>query len=1056
MTAQLSLDEPIQLDVSGMTCAACAGRVERALNQVDGVAASVNYATERALVTGADPSRADELVQRIEKAGYGARVHDDADDAWSRRATEVRITSLRRRLLVAALLTVPLMDITIVLALVPGWRFPGWEWLCVALAVPIVGWAAWPFHRATVRNLRHGNLSMDTLVSLGIAASFGWAVATLIFGLGGDGSGFWLGFGVTPEGADSLYLDVAAGMTTFQLAGRYFETRSRRKAGDVLGALNRLAATHVRVVRDGAERVEPAASLRVDDRFVVLPGETIPADGAVLDGRASVDTSMVTGESTPASVEAGDQVVGGTISTDGRLEVRATSVGAHTKLAQMAALAEAAQARKANVQTLVDRIVTWFVPAVVALAILVTLGWTLAGTPFQQAFGTGIAVLIIACPCALGLATPTALMVGIGRGASLGILVKGQDALEASGRITTVLLDKTGTLTTGGMTVATVELLGPAAPSETELIRAAASVEQGSEHVIARALRDAAQQRAGRLSKHDRFSAHPGRGASAHVDGIEVLVGNAALLRARGVDLDHAISALCSGAERAETPVLVSIGGTVAGYLGLVDSIKPGAAEAVAALHRQGLRTALVTGDAPAAAGRIAEELGIATVFSEVLPAGKADVVRELQSHGERVAMVGDGINDAVALAAADLGMAVVSGSDIALRSRAKRSERFGRTSAGRSDTTSPPSRSLLPGCSTRSSPRLRWRSLRSSSCRTASAFRDSVGRSDAGGVPVRRPYDSAMTSDAHRVDDPNGEWWDEGPIFSVRRAGAAATTLRPGAEPGRVSPWLPVVWAATAAYWVGFAYLVIPSILSHEVAPAAIEMRNQWWWYVLVVIAVVVLVGFGVFGVGRVADRGFGQQRASLLAIATAVAAGFAIGAGIHLSHLFAYHEAVSAGVEPRSNAVPDGLILIIVAGLGAMTFVVCAIALPFVIWSAVAAQREIARYRRSGARYEATLVVVDFRAERIGSFSQFDVTARFETSAGVHRVRARMAAVPSRVPIVGSPVLVMIAADAGDLPTGDVPPKSRGILIEPDPARALEFEPDAQRYLVQADGGS
>uniref|UniRef100_UPI002606051C heavy metal translocating P-type ATPase n=1 Tax=Microbacterium sp. TaxID=51671 RepID=UPI002606051C len=445
--------EAIELDISGMTCAACAGRVERALNKLDGVTATVNYATERALITGLPDTDTARAIQQVENAGYGAHLRDGADDAWSARATEVRITSLRRRLTVAALLTVPLMDITLVLALVPGWRFPGWEWVCVLLALPIVTWAAWPFHRATLRNLRHGMVSMDTLVSLGIVASFGWAVATLLFGLGSTGqNGYWLGFGITPAGADSLYLDVAAGMTTFQLAGRYFETRSRRKAGDVLGALNALAATHVRILHNGTETIQPADTLRAGDTFVVLPGETIPADGTVTTGTAAVDASMMTGEPVPVPVAPGSTVVGGTISSDGRLEVTATAVGAHTQLAQMAALTDNAQARKARVQTLVDRIVTWFVPAVIVLALLVGTAWALAGTPIQQAFGIGISVLIIACPCALGLATPTALMVGIGRAATLGILIKGHDALEASGQVTTVVLDKTGTLTTGRMT----------------------------------------------------------------------------------------------------------------------------------------------------------------------------------------------------------------------------------------------------------------------------------------------------------------------------------------------------------------------------------------------------------------------------------------------------------------------------------------------------------------------------------------------------------------------------------------------------------------------------
>ncbi|MDA3147158.1 copper-translocating P-type ATPase [Leucobacter sp. UCMA 4100] len=668
MTIQQNATDPLQLDISGMTCAACAGRVERALGQLDGVTASVNYATERAIITGLSPAEADLAVRRVEKAGYGARVHDDADDAWSRRATEVRITSLRRRLLVAAVLTVPLMDITIVLALVPGWRFPGWEWLCILLALPIVTWAAWPFHKATLRNLRHGNVSMDTLVSLGIAASFGWAVTSLLLGIGQDGAGYWLGFGVTPEGANSIYLDVAAGMTTFQLAGRYFETRSRRKAGDVLGALGQLAATHVRISRDGGESIEPAGSLRVGDTFVVLPGETIPADGTISAGYASVDTSMLTGEPVPKDLSPGDNVVGGTISTNGRLEVCATSVGAHTQLAQMAALAEQAQSRKARVQTLVDRITTYFVPAVIALAILVTLAWMLAGTAFQDAFGIGIAVLIIACPCALGLATPTALMVGIGRGASLGILVKGQDALEASGTITTVVLDKTGTLTAGTMTVtntATAENI-----QEHDLLRVAASVEQGSEHIIARAIMSAAKKQITDLEPATDFTIFPGKGATATVSGKLAIVGNKALLTEHGVPLNfNEPNGRQLHKNPAETTVFVAVEGKLIGAINLADTIKPGAKKAIEALRKQGLKTVLLTGDSKAAGDYTASQLGIDTALSEVLPADKAETVRALQTQGERVAMVGDGINDAVALAAADLGLAMVNGSDIALKS---------------------------------------------------------------------------------------------------------------------------------------------------------------------------------------------------------------------------------------------------------------------------------------------------------------------------------------------------------------------------------------------------
>ena len=657
--------EALELDVSGMTCAACAGRVERALNKLEGVTATVNYATERAVITGLPLTEAPRAIQQVENAGYGAHVREGADDTWSARATENRITSLRRRLVLAALLTVPLMDLTIVLALVPGWRFPGWEWVCVQLALPIVTWAAWPFHRATLRNLRHGMVSMDTLVSLGIAASFGWAVATLLFGLGDDQGGYWLGFGLTPAGANSIYLDVAAGMTTFQLAGRYFETRSRRKAGDVLGALNALAATHVRVLRDSVETIEPAGTLRTGDVFIVLPGETIPADGIVRGGTAAVDASMMTGEPLPAAVAAGDDVTGGTISTDGRLEITATAVGAHTRLAQMAALTDQAQARKARVQTLVDRVVTWFVPVVIVLAVIVATAWALAGTPLQQAFGIGISVLIIACPCALGLATPTALMVGIGRAASLGILIKGHDALEASGRVDTVVLDKTGTLTTGRMSVESATAYGV---PEHELWRIAASVERGSEHAIARAIENAATRHVTDLLPLETFTALPGLGAEADIAAARVLIGNAELLRTRGIDITRADTDLGAAAENGRTVVLVARDGELIGAFQLADTLKPYAAETITALRSQGLHTVLLTGDSPAAGRQIADTLSIDQVHAGVMPTTKADVIRDLQAQGRRVAMVGDGINDATALATADLGLALVAGTDIALK----------------------------------------------------------------------------------------------------------------------------------------------------------------------------------------------------------------------------------------------------------------------------------------------------------------------------------------------------------------------------------------------------
>ncbi len=657
--------EMIELDVSGMTCAACANRVEKALNKLDGVTATVNYATARAHVTGA--AGVDEVIAQVTKAGYGAHLHDGADDEWSRRATENRISSLRRRLIVSAVLAIPLMDITLVLALVPAWRFPGWELLSILLALPIVTWAAWPFHKVTFKNLRHGAVSMDTLVSLGIIASFGWAVLTLLFGLGeASDTGFWLGFGATPEGANSIYLDVAAGMTVFQLAGRYFETRSRRRAGDVLGALSALATSTARIVRDGEEVVRSVTELRKGDVFVVLPGESIPADGVILAGSAAVDTSMMTGEPVPAALGPGDGVVGGTISTDARLEVRATSVGAHTQLSQMAALTEQAQARKSRVQKLVDRVTSWFVPTVIALSLVVMAVWALLGAAPAQAFGVGIAVLIIACPCALGLATPTALMVGIGRGATLGILIKGHDALEASGTIDVVVLDKTGTLTTGRMAVA--ETLGFGVAGD-EVLALAAAVERGSEHAIARAIEQAASDRGLALPEATGFQTLPGLGASAVVGESLIVIGNPQLAADKGLSIPAGAQAgIDQAAEAGNTVALVARGDDVIGLITLSDTIKPDAADAVAALHAQGLKTVLLTGDSQHAGDRIARELGIDRVHAGVLPQGKAKVIEQLQAEGHKVAMVGDGINDAIALATADLGLGMVTGTDVALK----------------------------------------------------------------------------------------------------------------------------------------------------------------------------------------------------------------------------------------------------------------------------------------------------------------------------------------------------------------------------------------------------
>ncbi|MEU3766002.1 heavy metal translocating P-type ATPase [Amycolatopsis keratiniphila] len=644
----------VELTVSGMTCAACSARVERALNKLDGVRASVNYATERATVQVPATLADDVLIERVRKSGYTAEIRGDEDPDTG----FARVRDLRRRLVVAALLAIPLGNLSITLALVPRLRFPGWELLCLVLAVPVVFWSALPFHRATLRNLRHRSSSMDTLVSLGVLSSFAWSAWSAF--AGGTEPGYWIGFGPTAAGADAIYLDVAAGVTTFLLAGRYFESRSRRSAAGLLAALDALAVKDVRVLRDGAERMVPIGELAVGDLFVVKPGESIAADGVVHNGLSTVDVSAVTGEPVPAEVSTGDRVIGASVNRDGRLVVRATAVGTHSQLAQMTALAERAQARKAAVQRLVDRICAVFVPAVLGVAALTLAVWLLGGAPAREGFAAAVAVLIIACPCALGLATPTALMAGVGRGAQLGILIKGPDALEASRTVDTVVLDKTGTVTTGKMTVTACR---PADGFTTgELLRFAGAVEAGSEHAIAAAVVTAARAELPDLPAVERFTALPGLGAQGEVEGHDVLVGNARLFADRGIPGDFTVA---DGA----TAILVAVDGRVAGHLEVRDAVKPSAPAAVEALHALGLRTVLLTGDNEAAARVVAEEIGVSDVRAGVLPAEKAAVIEELRAGGARVAMVGDGINDGPALATADLGMAMARGSDIAVRS---------------------------------------------------------------------------------------------------------------------------------------------------------------------------------------------------------------------------------------------------------------------------------------------------------------------------------------------------------------------------------------------------
>lgn len=666
-TPESATDTVLQLDVGGMTCAACAGRVERALNKIDGARATVNLATERATVTGV--ADVEVALAAVRKVGYEAREHE-SDGDWSAASAMRRLSDLRLRLLVAAVLTVPLMDFTLALALVPSLRFPHWDLLSVAVAIPVVTWCAAPFHRVTWENLRHGALTMETLVSLGIVVSFGWASASVLFDLA-DESGFWIGFGDVPAGADALYLDVAAGLVTFQLAGRYFETRSRRRAVGVLDALGQLAAPEARVVRDGTTVVVPTPSVLVGESVVVLPGETIPLDGTVTAGIASVDTAPVTGESTPRTVQTGDTVIGGTLDTDGRIVVEVTAIGANTQLAQMVALAEEAQERKATIQRLVDTVVRWFVPIVIVLASLTFLAWLLSGAPLGKSVAIGIAVLIIACPCALGLATPMALMVGVGRGASLGILVRGQDAFEASGRIDTVVLDKTGTLTTGRMSVVEVHDGAPAghAVDLDETLALAAAVESGSTHPVAVAVVNHAADRGLAVPEVDEVEARAGRGVRGLVGGRRVDIGTPDLMHELGHDTRHVDAVVDEQRGHGRTVAVVAVDGVVTAVVGAADALKDSAVPTVRALADLGLEVVLLTGDHRAAAAAIGEQLGIDHVMAEVLPTQKADVVTTLQESGRTVAMVGDGINDVAALATADLGLALASGTDVAMRS---------------------------------------------------------------------------------------------------------------------------------------------------------------------------------------------------------------------------------------------------------------------------------------------------------------------------------------------------------------------------------------------------
>ncbi|WP_412753846.1 heavy metal translocating P-type ATPase [Krasilnikovia sp. M28-CT-15] len=627
-----------------MTCAACANRIEKKLNRLDGVTATVNYATEKARATVPPGITPEDLIAVVEKTGYTAALPAAPQQPAARAADP-----LRTRLIISAVLTAPV----VVLAMVPAWQFTYWQWLSLALAAPVVAYGGWPFHRSAFVNLRHGTASMDTLVSLGTLAAFGWSVWALFFGDAGM-PGMTHPFSLRAGGGeDAIYLEAAAGVTTFLLAGRYLEARAKRRAGDALRALLELGAKRVTVLRDGAEREIPAEQLAVGDEFVVRPGEKIATDGVVVDGASALDLSMLTGESVPVEVRAGDPVTGATVNAGGRLVVRATRVGADTQLAQMARLVEQAQDGKAAVQRLADRISAVFVPVVITLAVA-TLGfWLGAGAETTAAFTAAVAVLIIACPCALGLATPTALLVGTGRGAQLGILVRGVEALESARRIDTIVLDKTGTVTTGRMEV--VDVAPAPGHDRAELLRLAGAVEAASEHPLGRAIARAAAAECGPLPAITDFRASAGVGVRARVGDVEVQIG-------RDDDTGHG-----PAEDTARTWVTVRADGAVLGRLGLADRVRPSSAAAVARLRGLGLTPILLTGDAPAVAQAVAAEVGIDEVVAGVLPEGKLDAVRRLQRDGRTVAMVGDGVNDAAALAGADLGIAMGAGADVAI-----------------------------------------------------------------------------------------------------------------------------------------------------------------------------------------------------------------------------------------------------------------------------------------------------------------------------------------------------------------------------------------------------
>ncbi|PRB59906.1 cation-translocating P-type ATPase [Microbacterium sp. MYb45] len=669
-SAPSSVGSGVELEIGGMTCASCAMRIEKKLNKLEGVVATVNYATEKAKVTvpdGYDPAL---LIAEVEKTGYSAALpapkgkRADTGSTGDAEGEDPELRSLRNRLIGSVVLTVPV----IAMAMIPALQFMYWQWASLALAAPVIIWAAWPFHKAAWTNLRHGAATMDTLISMGTSAAFLWSLYALFFGTAGTpGMTHPFEFALAPsDGAANIYLEVGAGVTMFILAGRYFEKRSKKQAGAALRALLELGAKEVAVLRGGAETKIPVEDLQVGDEFIVRPGEKIATDGIVVSGTSAVDASMLTGEAVPVEVAEGDSVTGATTNVGGRLVVRATRIGSDTQLAQMAQLVEDAQTGKAEVQRLADRISGVFVPIVIVIAVVALGGWLGAGFPVTAAFTAAVAVLVIACPCALGLATPTALLVGTGRGAQMGVLIKGPEVLESTRKIDTVVLDKTGTVTTGRMTL--VDVFVEAGTDRAELLRLAGALEDASEHPIAQAIAKGATQEVGALSTPEDFANIEGKGVQGVVDGHAVLVGRDSLLAEWSQKLSRELASTKARAEgEGKTVVAVGWDGQARGILVVADTVKPSSAEAIAQFKAIGLTPILLTGDNEAVARQIAAEVGIEEVIAEVLPKDKVDVVTRLQREGKTVAMIGDGVNDAPALAQADLGLAMGTGADVAI-----------------------------------------------------------------------------------------------------------------------------------------------------------------------------------------------------------------------------------------------------------------------------------------------------------------------------------------------------------------------------------------------------